>query len=316
MTTMRCCALMMTSLAVLLTACPATETVDAGARDSGSVEHDAASAIDSGATDALVEQYDGAVIGGVRVYEDNVDSMPTSTMVGVELWGLFDRPFPLQIFGVVREGLWEVTLSAGACVYLTPAMAGFCTPECTTEQYCDVDDVCQSYPVRQSAGTLTLTGLTAPVTLEPTMDNFYTASGTPTENLFEPGSMITLTAEGATLPAFDVSTTAVAPLAPAIPCPLELIAGQDLTVTWDAATGGNLIRWEMISAFHAGDGPMVLCEGPDTGSLVVPASIVDRYLIDRTPYETMQLSRLQHAATGAGNGRLFVLEAVSMRICF
>lgn len=296
--------------------CPEVTTGDAGAGDgvdAGSGGHDASGR--DAARDATIPQFDGAVIGGLRVNEIDVDSAPNSTMNVFEIWGLYDRPFALQIFGVVREGMWQVALREGACVYLTEIMPGFCTPGCTTEQYCDVDDVCQPYPLQQSAGPMTLTGLTSTVTLTPTGDGNYDTSGTPTANMFEPGATVTLTAAGADLPAFTVSTTAPVHLTPAIPCPVEPVAGQDLIVTWDAGDG-DLVRWEMISAFHAGDGPMVLCEGPDTGSLTVPAAIIDRYLVDRTAYETMQLSRLQRAPADVGNGRLLLLETVSMRICF
>ena len=61
---------------------------------------------------------------------------------------------------------------------------------------------------------------------------------------------------------------------------------------------------------------MVLCEGDDTGALVVGGEIITRFLADRTQWPTYQLSRFTRDLASVGEGRSVALETVSTRYCF
>ena len=69
-------------------------------------------------------------------------------------------------------------------------------------------------------------------------------------------------------------------------------------------------------AMHAGNGPMVLCESDDTGSLVVSADIVAAFLEDQTQWPTYQLSRFDRDTASVGDGLHVALETLSTEYCF
>ena len=258
---------------------------------------------------------EGGVVGGVQVMEMVTDNPPGGTSPSMWVWGIFDRPMVGQILGVVAEMMWEPTIVEGDCVYLEAMIPGFCDPPCEFEDYCTPDGVCEPWPSYRQAGVMTLEGLTETLTLTPHESGFYLATDLPAD-LFETGATVTLLAEGGETPAFEIATLAPPPLEPGLDCQPDLPQGHDLVVTWDADGGDATIRWEMISAFHAGDGPMVLCETEDDGELVVPAALIDAYLPDRSVYETFQLSRLRQAYAAVDHGNRVGLEVATRRICF
>jgi len=88
-----------------------------------------------------------------------------------------------------------------------------------------------------------------------------------------------LTAAGGAHPAFTAAATGVETLAATLPCEEPPPGGQDLTITWDApTTPGTRIRWEMTQDVHLNQGPRIRCEADDTGSLTLPADLIDDYL--------------------------------------
>lgn len=298
------------ALLIAIGGCPVEE-----ADDDGSVvsDDDVTGDDDSAPGD---DDDDGGIVGGVQVMEVNTDNPPGGASSTGWVWGIYDRPMVGQLFGVVAEMMWEVTLAEGDCVYLDQMIPGFCDPPCAFEEYCTPDNECGPWPVYRPAGEMTLDGLNVPLTLTPSEGGFYILGTGLPEDLFDAGATVTLTAEGDETPAFAVSTTAPPPLEPEIPCELDLEEGEDLVITWVPDDGGATIRWEMISAFHAGDGPMVLCETEDDGSLTVPASIVEQYIPDRTIYETFQLSRYHLATAAVDHGNSVGIEVATRRICF
>ena len=190
---------------------------------------------------------DGGIVGGVQLMEMATDNPPGGFSPSLWIWGIYDRPLVGQIFGVVAEMMWEVTLAEGDCVYLDAMVPGFCDPPCENTQYCTGDGECEEWPAYRPAGELTIGGLTQPLALTPHDSGFYLMADLPTD-LFDEGATVTLTAAGGETPAFE--TLAVAPpmLVPEIPCELDLAEGDDLVLTWDPDDGGATIRWACLAA--------------------------------------------------------------------
>ena len=125
-------------------------------------------------------------------------------------------------------------------------MAG---PQCTTLQTlgpCKLQQCPTSTPAGpQSAGTITITGATKPLSLVPGTDKVY-AQQTSTTTLFAGGESISFAAAGADLPAFTVSVTTpakatiTAPTKPAAGSLLAVNRAQDFTVSWTGGGGGKV----------------------------------------------------------------------------
>jgi hypothetical protein len=279
----------------------AASDVDAGDSDA-TATHDAAPHAD--AQDGVPAN----ILGGVQVSD--------SGGVPVWIWGFTEWARPGMIFGVVGEGMWEPTLSVGDCIYLTAIQPGFCEPACDYDSYCDEEGECQLWPPRVDAGEMLLTGLAADITMVPNENSYYNVPGDTPDVMFTGGETATLTAEGNHLPSFELSTVTPEPLTADPPCDAELVAGQDFTVTWTPGSGTARVRWEMITMMHAGNGPMILCETADTGSVTVAGEIITRYLEDVTQWPTYQLSRYTRDIVDLGDGEHVALETLSKRYCF
>ncbi len=292
------------TVGVTLAACGSDdgENVDAG---SGDVDGAAtADALDSDAQPGAAE----AIVGGVQVRDR--DGAP------VWIWGFNEQPAPGALFGVVGEGLWEPSIAQGDCVYLTAIDPGFCDPACQGDTYCDSDGVCQEWPARVDAGTMHLTGLAADATMTPNENHYYDVVDGLPDVMFTGGETASLTAEGNQIPAFSLSTVTPDPMVDQIDCDLTPTTGEDLTITWTPGSGPGRVRWEMITMMHAGNGPMVLCDTDDTGSLVVSADIVSAFLEDQTDWPTYQLSRYTRDTAPVGDDRCVALETLSSEHCF
>lgn len=113
------------------------------------------------------------------------------------------------------------------------------------------------------------------------------ADGVP-EDLFADGDPVTLVAAGGDHPSFTASATGVETLEATLPCEHPPAADQDLTITWTpSATPAARIRWEMTQDVHLSQGPRLRCETDDTGSLTIPAQLIDDYLYGMKHFLTL-----------------------------
>lgn len=145
---------------------------------------------------------------------------------------------------------------------------------CTEQAFgaCAVRTCPATPPAGASAGTITVTGAAAPVSLVPQGTNYATL-GTP--DLYQGGEMLTYAAAGADVPAFtgDLVVTSQAQLtAPEItPTSADVVVDRtkDLAVTWTGGSG------EITVAISANADPMhvVSCRFPaSSGADSVPAA--------------------------------------------
>jgi hypothetical protein len=134
-------------------------------------------------------------------------------------------------------------------------------------------------PPFASAGTLTLTGGTHTLTVAPMANGSYSQLVDATQTLWSGGETLTLTASGATVPAFSTSVTAPAPIvvaAPAAPAggaKLTVSRSSDLTFTWTG--GGGATVGGGISAVYGSTAESVTCTVPaSAGTFTLPASLI------------------------------------------
>lgn len=258
-----------------------------------------------------------SLVGGVRIEETTSDGAGGSTYAYVWPWGIYDVPYPGNLLGVVwgPYGL-TVTEEQGDCFYLESLGYGFCDPLCGSDEYCSAEDQCEPWPRYRDAGTMTVSGLSEPLTITPSEHGYYSVDWVCCpERLFAGGEVVELQAEGGETPGFQITTVAVEPIEPALDCEMTVEDDADLEITWTPSEVGGTVRWEMTSAPHAGQGPMVLCEGDDVGSMTVPRALVGRFLAEKRYYEIFRLSRYQRAWVGIDQGRQVALEVAAVRRC-
>lgn len=159
----------------------------------------------------------------------------------------------------------------GACaIYDRPAPAS-CTPACT-DGLCTAANTCTPWPANASAGTLTVTGLRAPLTFRPS-DFGYVAEPPPPDPLFDPGATIRVSAPGDATPAFTASVIGSAPLAAPFQN-LTLVDGRDQPIRWTAANDAT-IQIALVVGWHGAPyEAMLLCETADDGEHVIPGALI------------------------------------------
>ena len=176
----------------------------------------------------------------------------------------------------------------------------FCNPACAPNQACAQDGTCVPYPLPQDAGQVTIAGLTKPVSM--TYPNYYDT--TVDHPPFTPGAAVTLEAKGATIPAFTLYGEGFAPMV--IPADkLVLKKGEPLAVSWtkdDSATVAT-VRVRVNVDQHGTSPVELICELSDTGSTMIPASLVDQLIsFGVTGFPSLHVIRhtLDSADTGKG----------------
>lgn len=133
-------------------------------------------------------------------------------------------------------------------------------------------------PPQYSAGTLTITGLTQPVTLVPDGETHsYPSPGGLPVDLFADAAAIEVRASGAGVAGFTAMLTGVTPLvSPYAGASAGIVPGQPHALTWDAASDGARIRFLLnwANICHAGaEWYVLVCEVADTGSFTIPAAV-------------------------------------------
>jgi hypothetical protein len=244
---------------------------------------DAAPASDAAPGDAAPEADAGPaafVVGSVQVVEET-SAYATSARVraafladGAPPWHM-DWPSGYPLLAWHQE-----TMAIGACRLLEYQPA-FCT-SCTAG-LCVADEVCAPYPLFTTVGTLTVTGLAAPITIEPDAYRWYSATGLPAD-LFAPDAVITAGATGGeVIGAFTLTAGGATALVTDTigDDQITLTPGTDFAFSWAPADVGARVRLT-LNANNAGHGApfaaMIVCEVDDAaGGLTVPAAIIDAF---------------------------------------
>jgi hypothetical protein len=235
-----------------------------------------------------------------------------------------DEPFA-RIGARVQDGrlpeFHRIALEEGACRTLEVA-PGDCDPACPYDEFCTVDDECVPYPAGISGGTLTLTGLGDPIEIEPEEWNAgeYVGPFGMDADLFAAGETIGASFVGAEFPSVSLAAAGVAPLDPALTLGgFTMEDGQDAVASWTPGGDENACIQLLLNGSNSVHGApladIIWCEGPDTGSLIVPRTLVEAFPYGQTPEITAghdwplsELTRYTRATrtTDGGDARLTV----------
>jgi hypothetical protein len=136
-----------------------------------------------------------------------------------------------------------------------------------------------------SAGTLTITGGQAPVVLAPVVDSLtdgglaFTYDVSTVATPISPGDSLTITATGATVPAFSVDLVVPQPVTLTSPDPAGAMSAsgwtisrsRDLPFAWTGGSTGNVRFW--VGQSVGATSTIIDCEAPaSSGSGVIPAA--------------------------------------------
>jgi hypothetical protein len=225
-------------------------------------------------------------VGGFTVeLRANVGSSPLTNVSG----GVKNAVDPL-------EASWHELAKDGDCRVLTGKVL-VCNPECAGSQTCAGDNKCVAEPVTQDTGTLTITGLTVPVSVPfENMQGGYNYSlptGTTPYPPAAPEAVLALKTSGGKLPPFSLAGRGIEPLEFAGKG-IKVMRDQPLTVTWKAPAkaGSARIHLAMEISHHGGFAARIECELADTGSTTIAAALVTK-LMDQglAGYPAINLTR-------------------------
>ncbi len=258
---------------------------------------------------------DPGVIGAIPLVAiERLDS-PGTTMVSAYGWGPMDRVPTWQRWGELWEYSSELLQEDGECVLVDSWAHGFCDGGCGDDEYCAPTDSCEPWWSQLDPGAMGVEGPSLNLDYQ-LVSGLLSPSESPAADTLQPGDTLTLSAAGAELPAFDTSAQVPASISTSMDCDAPPESGQDWEITWEPAAAPATVTLEVIAVYHAGNGPMIRCDSPEDGSIVVPAAIVDAYLPHRTPAEVLQVTRWTEGLADAGQDRAFALRIGSQQACY
>jgi hypothetical protein len=204
----------------------------------------------------LVGWFEAALQEGFTSVQGRVESAPT----------------PLRVPALVSE--------SGACRFYRPPTL-FCDPACAGGTTCTASGTCVEAPTAVFAGEVSVTGLSAPVEMAPSMPPyFYSNTGTLPHPGYAEGSDLVLYADGAdAIAPFVLDVLGVAPLvSPATSVPL--VRDQVVALTWTAPASGDAstVHVDLNIAQHGGTPGWIECEVADTGNFSLPVALTNQLL--------------------------------------
>jgi hypothetical protein len=148
---------------------------------------------------------------------------------------------------------------------------------------CVEDDTCQPYPAVVTVGTVDVEGLrttdgATSFSMDPVAGNYQPMGVTLEYPAFSEGDAITFSAAGEdSAPAFTLETEGISQLE-VLNQSIELADGQAVTLNWTppGQTGIADIYVKLDISHHGGTKGMIECNTGDTGSLELPAGLLDQ----------------------------------------
>jgi len=183
--------------------------------------------------------------------------------------------------GVVPVTVLQPIIEVESCILLKRNLPPLCEPQCESDEACDLDGECIPYPQGQDLGTVTVDGLTVPVSMEPLIPGFTYFDPEVPYPAYEEGDVIVLETEGGV---YDPITMYGVGGADLVINESEWIvfAGQDMPITWNAPSPDLPTRthiWVRMNIDQHGLTPIQLfCEFEDDGAASIPAVALDELL--------------------------------------
>ncbi|MDQ2643214.1 MAG: hypothetical protein M3020_05340 [Myxococcota bacterium] len=216
-----------------------------------------------------------------------------------------------SVIGKVYSGAYptdviETPLASGnGCTTFKFSRQSCIDVTCTGSQVCAAPDVCRDVPKLVSVGKVSIAGIDPGSLMLSGVNNNYQYPADITYPGFAEGAAITLSASGDFYPAFEVSTTGVAPAVMKADSYL-LAPGQPLALEWEP--GGNAdadVSIVLNISKHGGSAGYLRCDTTDTGSLTIPADVL-RELIDLgvAGFPSLTLTRRTRGVTPVTGGKV------------
>jgi hypothetical protein len=179
---------------------------------------------------------------------------------------------------VLPSDVWTVEAEAGDCrLRVGPVLQ--CDEACGADRTCAGERGCIDYPRNRSVGTVEITGLAAPVAMEPSAVGSYNFVGDLPHPGFTEGAAIHLEAAGGDFAPFALDGRGIAALeVPEGEVPAS--ADRPLALRWTppATPGPARVQVTVDIAHHGGTLAEIECDAPDTGALDIPASLVGQLI--------------------------------------
>ena len=185
------------------------------------------------------------------------------------------------VYGQVADGVVPTTIlenvgEVGDC-RLMRRNNPFCDPPCEPGFTCDFDGECITYPANHSAGTVTISGLTKQVEMEPSGTNNYFDTEM-THPPFEIGSEVVLQAAGDEIAAFTLFGQGVTPI-DILDDAWIVREGEPLQVAWTPADGEYATIHLRMNIDQHGNTPVELvCDLPDQGTAILDSELTDQLI--------------------------------------
>ena len=270
--------------------------LDGGVR---AVDATRATATDAGAVPAKIGEF------SLQLVAPAVDFQGGTTPGFTSLLGKVYR-------GTLPESLiWEKRTEASGCTLYTPRIP-FCDPGCGAS-ICVEDDVCRASPASLGVGRVTVSGIKTEsgetsFTVDPIRNNYLTPG---TVRLpfpaFAEGDTIEVTTQGGDLAPFKLTTSGIAPLKLSGTGSYPLETGKPLDLKWipAAGNGASRIQVKLDISHHGGTKGKIECDVPDTGSLAIPADLVDKLRnLGVAGFPTVMVTRSSVGSTITSGGRV------------
>lgn len=179
--------------------------------------------------------------------------------------------------GVVPVNVLEQVGEDGSCVLLRRNNP-FCDPGCAAGEACDFDGSCIPYPFNRDVGVLTVTGLAAPVMLEPVPPTYSYFDTMLPHPAFEPGASITLETTGgdySPLLLHGIGVEMVVPTADE----LALASDTPLDIEWTPGDARTTMRLQVGVDQHGLSPLALICSAPaDEGVLTISGELMTQFI--------------------------------------
>jgi hypothetical protein len=211
------------------------------------------------------------------------------------------------------EGVFDVVASEDECDLLAPRDL-FCS-ECPSGETCAGQETCIPKPTKQSAGTLTVTGLLLGLEATPNgITGEYASTLSDPYPAFDPGAALALSASGDFFEAFELAAWGIAPMVTS-QTTISVARDSPVELTWDTADV-DPEKSEVFVDFsvnvHGATTGWIECSVPDAGSFAIPAGLVTQ-LIDMglSGFPRMDLVRRSVDSTTLSTGDCVEFEVSS-----
>jgi hypothetical protein len=216
--------------------------------------------------------------------------------------------------GITPTSVYQEIAAEGPCQLLGPRNL-FCSPDCESGMTCAGENTCTPTPTKESAGTITVTGLEAP--LEVTRNGItggYSKTILEPYPAFEPGAAIELSAAGDVIAAFTLHGWGIPPLVTSLTT-VNVSKGSGVPLTWDTA-GVDAEQTKIFLDFsvnvHGATTGWIECTVPDTGSFEIPATLVSDLIdLGLSGFPRMSMSRRSADSTQLSTGDCVDFEVSS-----